>query len=98
MNDSLYLGLGYLSAGFGIGLCVLGVGMGISRLGAAALEGAARQPEATGELRTLMLIPAALIEGLGLFGLVLCLLLLQKAPAPVAVDNQQAAAVATQAH
>lgn len=97
MTDSLFLGLGYLGAGFGIGLCVLGVGIGIGHLGSAALEGAARQPEATGELRTLMLIPAALIEGLGLFGLVLCLLLLQKAPTPVAADHNTPAAT-TQAH
>ncbi len=63
MTDSLFLGLGYLGAGIGIGLSVVGAGIGIGQLGAAALEGSARQPEALGELRTLMLIPAALIEG-----------------------------------
>ena len=97
MTDSLFLGLGYLGAGIGIGLSVVGAGIGIGQLGAAALEGSARQPEALGELRTLMLIPAALIEGLGLFGLVLCLLLLQKAPTPAA-ETSQPTTNATAAH
>ena len=70
----LYLGLGYLGAGVGAGLCLLGAAFGIARLSAAALEGTARQPEAAGALRTSMIIPAALIEGLAFFALVICLL------------------------
>src|SRR5947209_5833148 len=70
----LHLGLGYLAAGFGAGIIMLGAAGGIARLSAAALEGTARQPEAAGNLRTSMLIPAALIEGLGFFALVICLL------------------------
>jgi F-type H+-transporting ATPase subunit c len=67
--------LGYLGAGLGAGLAAIGAGIGIGRLAAAALEGAARQPEASGDLRTTMLIAAALIEGVALFGLVICILL-----------------------
>ena len=74
MNDMLYLGLGYLGAGLGAGLCLLAAAFGIARLASAALEGTARQPEAAGALRTSMIIPAALIEGLGFFALVVCLL------------------------
>ena len=70
----LYLGLGYLGAGLGAGLCLIAAAFGIARLAAAALEGTARQPEAAGALRTSMIIPAALIEGLGFFALVICLL------------------------
>ncbi len=70
----LYLGLGYLAAGIGAGLCLLGAAFGIARLATAALDGTARQPEAAGALRTSMIIPAALIEGLGFFALVICLL------------------------
>ena len=70
----LYLGLGYLGAGLGAGLCLYGAAAGIGRLASAALEGTARQPEAAGNLRTSMIIPAALIEGLGFFALVICLL------------------------
>ncbi len=73
-NEMLYLGLGYLGAGLGAGLCMLGAASGIAKLAAAALEGTARQPEAAGALRTSMIIPAALIEGLGFFALVVCLL------------------------
>jgi F-type H+-transporting ATPase subunit c len=78
--DQLYLGLGYLGAGFGAGLCLYSAASGIARLASAALEGTARQPEAAGNLRTSMIIPAALIEGLGFFALVVCLLIALKAP------------------
>ncbi len=67
--------LGYLAAGIGAGLVALGAGLGIGRLAASALEGSARQPEASGDIRTTMIIAAALIEGVALFGLVICILL-----------------------
>ena len=70
----LHIGLGYLGAGWGAGVVMLAAAGGIAKLAAAALEGTARQPEAAGNLRTSMLIPAALIEGLGFFALVICLL------------------------
>ena len=70
----LYLGLGYIGLGLGAGLCLIGAAMGISKLESAALEGAARQPEAAGSLQTMMIIPAAMIEGLGLLALVIALL------------------------
>ena len=71
----LHIGLGYIAAGIGAGLCMLGAAAGIGRLSSAALEGTARQPEAAGNLRTSMIIPAALIEGLAFFALVICLLM-----------------------
>ena len=74
------LGLGLLAAGFGAGLCVLGAGLGIGRLAAAALEGSARQPEAAGDIRTTMIIAAALIEGATFFGLIVCILMAIKTP------------------
>jgi F-type H+-transporting ATPase subunit c len=73
------LAFSYLSAGFGAGLSVIGVGIGIGRLAASALDATGRQPASTGDLRTTMLIAAALIEGVGLFGLVLSILLATKA-------------------
>lgn len=75
------LALGYLGAGLGAGLILLGAGLGIGRLAAAALEGSARQPEAAGDIRTTMIIAAALIEGAALFGLVVCILMALRAPA-----------------
>jgi len=71
--------LGYLGAGIGAGLCVIGAGAGIGRLAASAVEGTARQPSAAGDIRTSMLIPAAFIEGVALFGEVVCILLAIKA-------------------
>ena len=66
-----YIGYGYLGVGLGAGLCLLAAGFGIARLASAALEGAARQPEAAGALQTMMIIPAAMIEGAALFALVI---------------------------
>ena len=70
--------LAYLSAGFGAGLAVLGAAMGIGKLAAAAMEGTARRPAATNDIRTGMIIAAALIEGATLFAIVVCLLLALK--------------------
>jgi len=49
----------------GAGLIVIGVGIGIGRIGGSAMDAIARQPEATGKIQTAMLIAAALIEGIG---------------------------------
>jgi F-type H+-transporting ATPase subunit c len=68
-------GLGLLAAGLGAGLVTLGVGMGIGKVASSALEGIARQPEAASDLRTTMIIGAALIEGVALFGAVVCFML-----------------------
>ena len=73
------IALGYLGAGIGAGLAVIGAGLGIGRLAAAALEGSARQPEASGDIRTTMIIAAALIEGATFFGLIVCILMAIKA-------------------
>ena len=49
----------------GAGLAVIGVGIGIGRIGGSAMDAIARQPEAYGKIQTAMLIAAALIEGIG---------------------------------
>ena len=49
----------------GAGLVVIGVGMGIGRIGGSAMDAIARKPEAYGKIQTAMLIAAALIEGIG---------------------------------
>lgn len=68
------IGIAYLGVFVGAGLCLIGGAYGISKLASAALEGAARQPEASGPLQTMMIIPAAMIEGLGLLALVIAFL------------------------
>ena len=65
--------MGSVSA-IGAGLVVIGVGLGIGRLAASAMEGIARQPEATPKIQVNMLIAAALIEGVALFAAVICLI------------------------
>ena len=57
--------------GLGVaGLAVLGAGVGIGRIGGSAVEAIARNPEASGKITTTMLIAAALVEGIALFGVV----------------------------
>lgn len=69
------VGYAYLSSGIGAGLTTIGAGLGIGRLAANAMEGIARQPEATAKIQTAMIISAALIEGIALLCAVICLLL-----------------------
>ena len=61
-------------AAVGAGLVTIGAGLGIGIMAAAAMEGIARQPEATPKIQVNMLIAAALIEGVALFCAVVCLL------------------------
>ncbi len=66
--------LALFGAAFGVGLTMIAAGFGISRIGSAAVEGMARQPEAAGNIQTAAIILAALIEGAALFALVIMLL------------------------
>jgi F-type H+-transporting ATPase subunit c len=61
-------------AALGAGLAVIGAGIGIGQVGGKAMEGIARQPEAAGKIQTAMIIAAALVEGVALFGVVVALL------------------------
>jgi F-type H+-transporting ATPase subunit c len=61
-------------AGLGAGVAAVGAGIGIGRIGGSALESIARQPEATGDIRANMIVAAALVEGVALFAVIVCLL------------------------
>jgi F-type H+-transporting ATPase subunit c len=61
-------------AAIGAGLAVVGAGIGIGQVGGKAMEGIARQPEAASKIQTAMIIAAALIEGVALFGVVVAFL------------------------
>ena len=65
-----------LGAGFGAGIAAVGAGIGIGQIGKGALESIARQPEALGDIRSNMIIAAALVEGVAFFAIVVCLLIL----------------------
>ena len=70
--------LAHIAGGFGAALSVIGAAYGISKLAAATMEASGRQPEVAGEVRTSMIISAALIEGVTLFAEVICIILALK--------------------
>ncbi|MGA2668272.1 MAG: ATP synthase F0 subunit C [Ignavibacteria bacterium] len=72
------MNLAVFAAGIGAALAVIGAGLGIGKLAASAMEAIGRQPEASGDVRTTMIIAAALIEGVTLFALVICFILAGK--------------------
>lgn len=67
--------IGKAGAGIGAGLAAIGAGLGIGNIGKGAVEAIARQPEAGGDIRTNMILTAAFVEGVALFGIVVCLLI-----------------------
>ncbi|MFA6592713.1 MAG: ATP synthase F0 subunit C [Bacteroidales bacterium] len=66
--------LGKLGAAFGAAIAAFAAGIGIGKIGTSATESIARQPEAAGNIRTSMIIVAAMIEGAALFAIIVCLL------------------------
>jgi F-type H+-transporting ATPase subunit c len=69
-------GIAKLGAGIGAGLAAIGAGIGIGLIGGNFMEAIARQPEAVGDLRSNMIIAAALVEGVAFFAIIVCLLIL----------------------
>lgn len=78
----IYFGLIGLGICLAIGLAAVGGGAGIGRAVSSALDGTARQPESAGNLRTTLIIGAALIESLTIYALVIGILLMGKLPTP----------------
>lgn len=68
------VGVSKLGAAVGAGLAVIGAGIGIGKIGGSAMEAIGRQPDAAGDIRMNMIIAAALIEGVALLAIVVCLL------------------------
>jgi F-type H+-transporting ATPase subunit c len=64
----------YLGGAIGAGIVLLAAGMGIGKIGTAAVESMARQPEVADKIQTAMIISAALIEGATFFALIVCML------------------------
>jgi F-type H+-transporting ATPase subunit c len=64
-----------MGAGIGAGIAVIGAGLGIGKIGESAVASIARQPEAVGDIRSNMIVAAALIEGVAFFAIVVCLLI-----------------------
>lgn len=72
----LAVGISKLGAALGAGLATVGAGLGIGKIGSSAMEAIARQPEVSGDIRTSMIIAAALVEGVALFAVAVCALCL----------------------
>ena len=66
--------LAALGATLGAGIAAIAAGIGIGKIGAAAMEAIARQPEAAGDIRSNMIVIAALIEGVALFAVIVCII------------------------
>lgn len=75
---TLGMNLTGLGAGLAAGLAVVGAGIGVGRIGGSAVESIARQPEASGKIFLYMIITAALVEGVALFGVVVGLIAFAK--------------------
>jgi len=69
---------GLLGGLLGVGLVVIGSSLGIGRVAGSAVEAIARQPEVGGRIFTTMIIAAAMIEGISLFSLIICLLVVMR--------------------
>lgn len=54
----------------GAGLAAIGAGLGIGQIGKGAVEAIARQPEASNDIRSNMILTAALVEGAALFAII----------------------------
>ncbi|HEY6162834.1 MAG TPA: ATP synthase F0 subunit C [Bacteroidia bacterium] len=70
------IGIGYGVAALGAGLAAVGAGIGIGRIGGSAVEAIARQPEALNDIRSNMILTAALVEGAAFFAMVIGLLVI----------------------
>lgn len=69
------LALGKLSAGLGAGLAAMAAAYGIGKIGAAAMEAVARQPEASSDIRSNLIVVSAFIEGVAFLAVIVCALL-----------------------
>lgn len=63
-----------IGGALGAGIAVIGAGLGIGRIGGEAMEAMARQPEMIGDLRSSMIIAAALVEGVAFLAVIVALL------------------------
>jgi F-type H+-transporting ATPase subunit c len=66
----------FLAAGIAMGFATIGPGIGIGLLTSGATQAIARQPEASGEVRTDFIIGLALAEALALYAFVIAIILI----------------------
>ena len=66
--------LAKIGACIGASIAVIGAGIGIGKIGSSAMDAIARQPESAGDIRSNMIVIAALVEGVALFAVIVCIL------------------------
>lgn len=66
--------LAKMGGAIGAGLAAIAAAIGIGNIGKGAVDALARQPEASNDIRTNMILTAAFVEGVALFGVVVGLL------------------------
>ncbi|GJQ51142.1 MAG: ATP synthase F0 subunit C [Ferruginibacter sp.] len=71
LNVMLSSPIGNAGGAIGAGLGAIGAGIGIGQIGKGALESIARQPEAINDIRSNMILTAALVEGVALFAVII---------------------------
>ncbi|MBQ1882816.1 MAG: ATP synthase F0 subunit C [Bacteroidales bacterium] len=74
LEYTMALAVSKAAAAIGAGIVVIGAAFGISKIGANAMDAIARQPQAAGDIRSGMILSAALIEGVALIAVIVCML------------------------
>ena len=74
LEYTMALAVSKAAAAIGAGIVVIGAGLGISKIGSNAMDAIARQPQAAGDIRSVMILSAALIEGVALIAVIVCML------------------------
>ena len=74
MLSAAISGLLGIGACIGAGIAAIGAGIGIGKIGSSAMEAIARQPESSGDIRSNMIVIAALVEGVALFAVIVCVM------------------------
>ena len=74
--ETIKFGLPQLGAALGAAIAAIGAGFGIGKIGSSAMEALARQPEAASDIRSNMIVIAALVEGVALFAVIVSALAL----------------------
>lgn len=74
MLSAAISGLLGIGACIGAGIAAIAAGIGIGKIGSSAMEAIARQPESAGDIRSTMIVIAALVEGVALFAVIVCIL------------------------
>ena len=72
-NEAILANIGYIGAALGLSLVIIGASLGIGIIGKSAMSAISKQPQISGDIRSAMIIVSALIEGIALFAIIICI-------------------------